>query len=92
MNRKDIAIAIDTDGCVYQAQGGPAQASLTDDLADYEDDLYHSQLAHRVAIRLPGGEMKIAKPSDPEVREAVKVVKMTTHCRMTGSPRYIGRL
>jgi hypothetical protein len=95
-NRDDVTIAIDRDGRVWVAQGGPAYRGLAKmDLADIETRLYFSQLKHRAAVRAASGELMITT-----IRDIPKgAVATDRHFEMvvraqgaTGHPLRVGRV
>ena len=99
MNRADFHIAITSDGRVYVAQGNPALAALDDltdePLADYEGGLYHSQMAHRVAVEHPyigdPSHRAIMTPTAAASWGGAEVVDCSPNGRRcTGTPLLVG--
>ena len=88
MRRNDITIAIDREGNVWAAQGGPAIDRLDDhDIATVEDGLYYSQLPHRAAWRYDG-DMIIGLPSEAPAGALV----IGRQRGMTRAPKFVGRV
>jgi hypothetical protein len=88
MHRNDITIAVDTDGNVWAAQGGPSIEYLGEkDLAAVEHGLYYSQLPHRAAWR-DGDELVIGLPS----RAPEGALVFGGLRDMTGAPLYVGKV
>jgi hypothetical protein len=91
MNRNDIAIAIDSSGSVWVAQGNPADSKLSD-VVDYEGGLYFSQMTHRVAVRRADGSTEITTPSRASCDDLAAVNCDIRGWSCTGTPSLIGRL
>lgn len=73
VRRNDIMVMVTTSGEMLIAQGSSLDILLgRDDVADYERNLYYSQVPHRAAI-LVAGKYRIVKPSEyPTARKFVR--------------------
>jgi len=90
--RNDIAVAVENDGSVWIAQGGPAlSAMMENDIDDSEDDLFYSQIHHRCAWRDDDG-LHVGTPTEARKAGAAFVRFARPLGGMCGSPVCIGKV
>lgn len=95
-NRKDLCVSVLTDGSIYVTQGNPSFEALqkVGQIADCTEDLFFSQLFHRVVCREENGDLYIDTPTNAKKRGFSSYCRVFPHNlgKCTGKPYFVGKV